>query len=137
ETLHCCSPMAELPSGTVTFLFTDIEGSTRLLQELGERYPAVQHEHHAIVRRAVAGGGGIEVNTEGDSFFVVFPNPPGAVRAAVEVQRALAAHPWPHDGPLRVRIGLHTGEGSPSGDDYVGIDVNRAARIAGAAHGGQ
>src|SRR6266581_4672240 len=129
--------MAELPTGTVTFLFTDIEGSTRLLQELGERYAAVQEEHHAIVRRAVAHGGGVEVSTEGDSFFVVFASPAGAVRAAVEVQRALAAHPWPQGDPLRVRIGLHTGEGAPRGGDYVGIDVNRAARIAGAAHGGQ
>src|SRR6266568_2258599 len=129
--------MAELPTGTVTFLFTDIEGSTRLLQELGERYAAVQEEHHAIVRRAVAHGGGVEVSTEGDSFFVVFASPAGAVRAAVEVQRALAAHPWPQGDPLLVRIGLHTGEGAPRGGDYVGIDVNRAARIAGAAHGGQ
>jgi predicted ATPase/class 3 adenylate cyclase len=127
--------MAELPAGTVTFLFTDIEGSTRLLQELGDQFAALLEEHHAIVRRAIADGGGVEVSTEGDAFFAVFPNAAGAVRTAVEVQRALAAHGWPR--PLKVRMGLHTGEGVPSGDDYVGIDVNRAARIAGAAHGGQ
>src|SRR6266496_1097150 len=123
--------MAELPAGTVTFLFTDIEGSTRLLQELGDGYAALLQEHHAIVRRAIAEGGGLEVSTEGDAFFAVFPNAAGAVRAAVEVQRSLAAHEWPQ--PLKVRIGLHTGEGAPSSGDYVGIDVNRAARIAGAA----
>jgi predicted ATPase/class 3 adenylate cyclase len=129
--------MAELPTGTVTFLFTDIEGSTRLLQEFGDRYAAVRDEHAAIVRRAVADGGGVEVSTQGDSFFVVFPSPVGAVRAAMAAQRGLAAHDWSPCPPLRVRMGLHTGEGVPGGDDYVGIDVNRAARIADAAHGGQ
>jgi predicted ATPase/class 3 adenylate cyclase len=129
--------MAKLPTGTVTFLFTDIEGSTKLLQELGDRYRAVRDEHVAILRRAIAGGGGVEVSTGGDSFFVAFPSPAGAVRAAVAAQRELAAHVWSHGEPLRVRMGLHTGEGALSGDDYVGIDVNRAARIAGAGHGGQ
>jgi predicted ATPase/class 3 adenylate cyclase len=129
--------MAELPIGTVTFLFTDIEGSTRLLQELGDRYAAVRDEHAAIVRRAIAEGRGVEVNTQGDSFFVSFPSPIGAARAAVAAQRALATHRWPPDAPLKVRMGLHTGEGILGGEDYVGIDVNRAARIADAAHGGQ
>jgi predicted ATPase/class 3 adenylate cyclase len=129
--------MAELPIGTVTFLFTDIEGSTRLLQELGDRYAAVRDDHAAIVRRAIAEGGGVEVNTQGDSFFVAFPSSVGAARAAVAAQRALATHRWPPDAPLRVRMGLHTGEGIPGGEDYVGLDVNRAARIADAAHGGQ
>jgi predicted ATPase/class 3 adenylate cyclase len=131
------SDMSELPTGTVTFLFSDIEGSTRLLQELGGGYAAVRDEYAAIVRRAIAESGGVEVSTEGDSFFVVFPSPVGAVEAAVAVQKGLAAHDWSPAGPLRVRMGLHTGEGVPGGDDYVGIDVNRAARIAGAAHGGQ
>jgi predicted ATPase/class 3 adenylate cyclase len=126
-----------LPTGTVTFLFTDIEGSTRLLQELGDRYPAVRDEHAAVLRRAIADGNGVEVSTEGDSFFAAFASPVAAVGAAVAAQRALAAHPWPPGFPVRVRMGLHTGEGVLGGDNYVGIDVNRAARVAGAAAGGQ
>ena len=129
--------MGDLPTGTVTFLFTDIEGSTRLLQELGDRYAAARDEHAEILRAAIAGGGGVEVNTHGDSFFVVFPSPQAAVESAVAAQRALAAHDWSSGTPLRVRMGLHTGEGVLGGDDYVGIDVNLAARIAQAAHGGQ
>jgi predicted ATPase/class 3 adenylate cyclase len=131
------SPEAELPTGTVTFLFTDIEGSTRLLQELGDRYAAVRDDHAAIVRRAIAEGGGTEVSTEGDSFFAVFGGPLGAVRAAVAAQRGLAGHDWPAGFPVRVRMGMHTGEGVRGGDNYVGIDVNQAARIAAAGHGGQ
>jgi predicted ATPase/class 3 adenylate cyclase len=134
---RCPSQMTDLPTGTVTFLFTDIEGSTRLLQELGERYPAVLDEQAAIMRRAVADGGGVEVSTHGDSFFVAFRSPAGAVRAAVAAQRDLASHDWSPGPPVRVRMGLHTGEGTLGGDDYVGIDVHRAARIADAAHGGQ
>jgi predicted ATPase/class 3 adenylate cyclase len=129
--------MAELPTGTVTFLFTDIEGSTRLLQELGERYAPVREEHNAIVRRAVAEAGGVEVGTQGDSFFVAFQGAAGAVQAAVTAQRSLAEHPWPPGSPIRVRMGLHTGEGVSAVDDYVDINVNRAARIADAANGGQ
>src|SRR6266542_2088011 len=129
--------MPELPTGTVTFLFTDIEGSTRLLQELGDRYAAVRDEHAEIVRRAIAEGDGVEVSTVGDSFFAVFRSPAGAVRAAVVAQRGLAAHDWSPPLAVRVRMGLHTGEGIPGGDSYVGIDVNRASRIADAAHGGQ
>jgi predicted ATPase/class 3 adenylate cyclase len=129
--------MPELPTGTVTFLFTDIEGSTRLLQELGEGYRHVQDDHARLLRAAIAEGGGTEIRTEGDAFFVVFPTAAGAVRAAAAAQRALAAHPWSHGGPLRVRMGMHTGEGRLGGDDYLGIDVNRAARIAAAGHGGQ
>jgi predicted ATPase/class 3 adenylate cyclase len=129
--------MAQLPTGTVTFLFTDIEGSTRLLQELGPRFASVRHEHNEIVRRAIVEGGGVEVSTEGDSFFAAFGSAVGAVEAAVAAQRGLATHDWPPDGPVRVRMGLHTGEGVAAGDDYVDINVNRAARIAAAAHGGQ
>jgi predicted ATPase/class 3 adenylate cyclase len=129
--------MPELPTGTVTFLFTDIEGSTGLLQTLGDRYAAVLDEHAAIVRRAVAEAGGVEVSTHGDAFFVVFRSPVAAVRAAVAAQWGLAAHDWSPGPPLRVRMGVHTGEGTLGGDDYVGIDVHRAARIADAAHGGQ
>jgi predicted ATPase/class 3 adenylate cyclase len=131
------TPGLDLPTGTVTFLFTDIEGSTRLLQELGEGYREVQDQHAEIVRKAIAEGDGIEVRTEGDSFFAVFQSAVGAVRAAVAAQRGMAAHAWSHDAPLLVRIGIHTGEGVLGGDDYLGIDVNRAARIAAAGHGGQ
>jgi predicted ATPase/class 3 adenylate cyclase len=127
----------DLPTGTVTFLFTDIEGSTRLLREIGDSYRAVQDDHMGLMREAIAKGGGREIRTEGDSFFVVFPSATGAVEAAAAAQRSFAEHAWSHGEPLRVRMGLHTGEGRLGGDDYLGIDVNRAARIAAAAHGGQ
>jgi predicted ATPase/class 3 adenylate cyclase len=124
--------MGDLPTGTVTFLFTDIEGSTRLLQELGrDGYRELQDAHAEIIRRATGAGGGVEVRTEGDSFLVVFPTPAGGLRAALTAQRELS------DTEIRVRMGLHTGEGHLGGGDYLGIDVNRAARIAAAGHGGQ
>src|SRR5439155_7661141 len=109
--------MTGLPTGTVRFLFTDIEGSTRLLQEIGDRYAAVRDQHAAILRRAIAAGGGVEVSTAGDSFFAVFRAPVGAVEAAVAAQRDLATHDWPHGSPVRVRMGLHTGEGVLGTDD--------------------
>jgi predicted ATPase/class 3 adenylate cyclase len=127
----------DLPTGTVTFLFTDIEGSTRLLQDLGDRYGPVRDAHAAILRRAIRDGHGVEVSTEGDSFFAAFASPAAAVRAAVAAQRGLAGHRWPPGFPVRVRMGLHTGEGALGGDNYSGIDVNRAARVAAAAGGGQ
>src|SRR5438445_1646082 len=129
--------MAELPTGTVTFLFTDIEGSTRLLRELGDRYATVLKEHQLIIRQAIANAGGAEVGIEGDSFFAAFSSAPAAVGAAVAAQLGLAAHGWPEGFSVRVRMGLHTGDGVVSGSDYVGMDVHRAARIASAAHGGQ
>ena len=132
--------MLDLPTGTVTFLFTDIEGSTRLLQELGhETYRRMQDDHGKILRGAIADRGGVEVRTEGDSFFAVFVTPEQAIHAAVAGQRALAGHGWPGGVALRVRMGLHTGVGDleSGGADYVGVDVNRAARIAAAGHGGQ
>src|SRR5680860_513105 len=129
--------MSELPIGTVTFLFTDIEGSTRLLQEFGDRCAVILLEHAAIIRRAIAECGGVEVNTEGDSFFVAFASPAGALMGAVSAQQGLAAADWPEGAVVRVRMGLHTGDGVLGGDDYLGIDVNRAARIAAAGHGGQ
>ncbi len=140
ETRHvaaCRSVMAELPSGTITFLFTDIEGSTRLLQEVGEDYQALLDDHHGIMRQAVADAGGVELGTEGDSFFVVFASARHAVGAVAAAQRALTEHRWPGDVEVRVRMGLHTGEAEPHDGTYVGLDVHRAARIAAAAHGGQ
>jgi predicted ATPase/class 3 adenylate cyclase len=129
--------MNDLPTGTVTFLFTDIEGSTRLLQELGDEYRRVQEDHAEIMRSALGKEEGTVIRTEGDSFFAVFRSAVQAVRAVVQAQRELAGRDWTHGTPLRVRMGMHTGEGVLGGDDYLGIDVNRAARIAAAAHGGQ
>ena len=129
--------MAELPSGTVTFLFTDIEGSTRLLARLRGRYVDVLAEHQRLLRAAVDVYDGREVHTEGDAFFVAFARATDAVAAAVAGQRALASASWPDGVDLRVRMGLHTGETAISVDDYVGLDVHRAARICSAGHGGQ
>ncbi|MEZ0239454.1 MAG: adenylate/guanylate cyclase domain-containing protein [Chloroflexota bacterium] len=127
-----------MPSGTVTFLFSDIEGSTTLVQELeSAEYRELLERHQRLLRDAFAAHRGIERGTEGDSFFVVFRDAPAAVAAAVEAQRALQSADWPRGREVRVRMGLHSGEGIRGGDDYIGLDVNRAARIAAAAHGGQ
>lgn len=126
-----------LPRGTVTFLFTDIEGSTRLAARLGERYAEVLAEHQRLLRAAFAGAGGREIDTQGDAFFVVFPRAKDALAAALAGQRALAAHHWPEDGRVRVRMGLHSGEPAVAGGRYVGLGVHRAARICAAGHGGQ
>ena len=129
--------MNELPTGTVTFLFTDIEGSTELLNALGEQYTVILERHNAILREAWARYAGSVVSTEGDAFFVVFKDAGRALRAAADAQRALHAEGWPAGQPVRVRMGLHTGAGLIGGDNYVGLDVHRAARIAAAGHGGQ
>ena len=129
--------MNNLPSGTVTILFTDIEGSTRLLQDLGDDYAALIADHHQLLRETCETHGGRVMGIEGDSFYVVFPGAVDAIHAVVQSQRALAVHAWPRGVNLRVRMGLHTGEPQISALGYVGIDVHRAARIAGAAHGGQ
>ena len=129
--------MPKLPTGTVTFLFTDIEGSTRLLEELGEGFRALQDAHSTILREAVSQHGGVEIRTEGDSFFVVFETPGAAVRAVADAQRGLDRHSWPPGHALRVRMGMHTGNAVLGGDDYLGLDVNRAARIAAVGWGGQ
>ncbi|HJP64989.1 MAG TPA: adenylate/guanylate cyclase domain-containing protein, partial [Actinomycetota bacterium] len=126
-----------LPTGTVTFAFTDIEGSTKLLTTLGDAYADVLEAHRAIVRQTVEEIGGQEFGTEGDAFFLVFTSAPAAVRAAVEIQRRLAEAGSTGEHPIRIRLGMHTGEGVLREGDYVGIDVHRAARIAGAGHGGQ
>jgi predicted ATPase/class 3 adenylate cyclase len=122
---------------TVTFFFSDIEGSTRMLETLGPRYTDVLSRHREILRQAFAAHGGLEVGTEGDSFFAIFGTASDAVQAAVEAQRALGEEPWPAEGSVRVRIGLHSGEAVREGDDYVGLDVHRTARIMAASHGGQ
>jgi predicted ATPase/class 3 adenylate cyclase len=129
--------MAELPSGTVTFLFTDIEGSTRLLTRLRGRYAEVLAEHQRVLRAAFNEHDGREVHTEGDAFFVAFARASDAIAAAVSAQRSLASQRWPEGVDVRVRIGVHTGEAEVRQDDYVGLDVHRAARICAAGHGGQ
>jgi class 3 adenylate cyclase len=111
--------MSEFPTGTVTFLFTDIEGSTDLARRLGNRWPDVLGAHHEIVRRAIGDHDGVEVLNEGDAFFAVFGLAADAVAATADAQRALAAHEWPPDGAGRVRMGLHTGEGRLAGGAYV------------------
>ena len=130
--------MPELPTGTVTFLFTDIEGSTALLQHLGDqRYAGVLAEHRHILRAAFQGGGGHEIDTQGDAFLIAFGSAQDAVVTAVAAQRAINAHPWPEGAPIRVRMGLHTGEPTIAASSYVGLDVHRAARIMSAGYGGQ
>ncbi len=122
----------DLPSGTVTFLFTDIEGSTRLLKELGSaRYAKALDEHRRLIRQAFVRRGGVEVDTQGDAFFVAFSTAPRAIEAAQAIRSGLAS------GPIRVRMGLHTGTPHVTAEGYVGPDVHRAARIAASGHGGQ
>jgi YVTN family beta-propeller protein len=127
----------ELPSGTVTFLFTDIEGSTRLLKQLRERYAEALADHLRILRQAFAEHGGREIDTQGDSFFVAFRRVKDAVAAAVAAQQALADHSWPDGAMLRVRMAIHTAEPTVGEERYVGLGVHRAARICAAGHGGQ
>ena len=129
--------MRELPSGTVSLLFSDIEGSTALLDRLGLAYTDALDGQRRILRRAWSAHDGTEMGTEGDSFFVVFGGADGAVAAAVEAQRELDAYSWPAGERVRVRIGVHTGSPRVHDGGYVGMDVHRAARIAASAHGGQ
>ena len=129
--------MSGLPGGAVTFLFTDIEGSTRLVKALRERYGQVLGEHRRLVRAAIAGHTGYEVDTQGDAFFVAFGSEKQAVLCALEIQRTLAAHQWPAGASVRVRIGIHTGHAVPGERGYTGLAVHRAARICAAAVGGQ
>src|SRR5947209_15139937 len=120
-----------LPTGVVTLLFTDVEGSTRLLRELGDGYGEALHEHRRRLRAAFAEHEGVEVDTQGDAFFVAFARASNAVAAAADCQRALAG------GPIRVRMGLHTGEPRVTEEGYVGLDVHKGARIAAVGHGAQ
>jgi class 3 adenylate cyclase len=126
-----------LPGGTVTFLFTDIEGSTQLLQELADDYGRIVADHRRLLRDVFQAAGGSEVDTQGDAFFYSFSRARDAVQAAVAGQRALAGHEWPRSAEVRVRMGLHTGEPTVGDEGYVGLDVVRAARICSAGHGGQ
>jgi predicted ATPase/class 3 adenylate cyclase len=129
--------MPDRPTGTVTLLFTDMEGSTHLLQQLGKRYGSVLTECRRMLRTAFAQYRGYEIDTQGDAFFVVFARAIDAVAAAVTAQRVLASASWPESVVVRVRMGLHTGEPEPSPEGYVGLDVHLAARIMSAGHGGQ
>ena len=128
--------MPQLPSGTVTFVFTDIEGSTGLLKQLGDRYRELLTAHRRIVRTTFADGNGVEIDNQGDAFFFAFPRARDAVSAAVEVQRAHVSTDWPDGLAVRVRIGLHTGEPAVDDEGYLGLDVVRAARICTVARGG-
>jgi predicted ATPase/class 3 adenylate cyclase len=127
----------ELPSGTITLLFTDIEGSTALAERFGERWPVLLADHNRILRDTFSTYEGVELGAEGDALFVAFASAAAATAAAAAAQKALAAHEWPADGRIRVRMGLHTGEPTLTPDGYVGIDMHRAARVAAAAHGAQ
>ena len=127
----------DLPGGVVTFVMTDIEGSTRLFHELGTAYPAVLEDHNQLLRAAFSSHGGHEIATEGDSLFVSFAGAADAVAACLDAQRALAGHRWPDGVNVRVRIGVHTGEATPIGRGYVALAVHQLARISAGAHGGQ
>jgi class 3 adenylate cyclase len=130
--------MSQLPSGTVTFVFTDIEGSTKLLQELGdEAYGQITNDHRRLLRETFGARGGTEIDTQGDAFFFSFPRARDAVSAAVDAQRALRDHTWPEGRDVRVRIGIHTGEPHMGDEGYLGMDVVRAARISAVGRGGQ
>src|SRR5262249_6260042 len=126
-----------LPGGTVTLMFSDIDGSTRLLTRLGPAYADAMDAQRRLMRRATTSHGGVEMGTEGDSFFVAFPTAPAAVAAASDAQRTLESYSWPQGERLRVRMGIHTGSPMVHHGGYVGMDVHRASRIASAAHGGQ
>ncbi len=129
--------MTNRPAGTVTFLFADIEGSTRLLEQLGDRYPQVLDDYRRLFRKALEERGGKEIDTSGDGFCVAFPRARDALSAAIAAQRAMAAHSWPDGTFLRVRVGIHTGEPMIGDTGYVGVDLHRAACICAAGHGGQ
>jgi class 3 adenylate cyclase len=129
--------LTSLPGGTVTFLFSDIEGSTRLLEQLGDRYRDVDRDHRQILRRRLGEAGGREIDNQGDAFFFSFRRAKDAVAGAVAAQRELATHAWPDAVDVRIRMGLHTGEPTVGEEGYLGMDVVRAARICSAGHGGQ
>jgi class 3 adenylate cyclase len=127
----------DLPTGTVTLLFTDIEGSTQLMRQLGDAWPEAHADHRRLLRKAVGGAGGREVDTQGDAFFAVFARARNALSATAAAQTAFHRHPWPDGTELRIRVGIHTGEPTIGEEGYLGLDVVRGARICSAAHGGQ
>jgi len=129
--------MPTLPSGTVTFVFSDIEGSTTLLKSLGDRYGDLLSDHRRLMRMSFSERGGVEIDTQGDAFFFAFTRARDAVTAAVEAQRLHVSHAWPDGHPVRVRMGLHTGEPALGTEGYLGIDVVRAARLCTVGRGGQ
>lgn len=129
--------MAQAASGTTTFLFTDLEGSTRLLRELKGSYAEVLDTQQRLARGVFEANDGEEVDTQGDSFFVAFRRARDAIAAAVELQLAVAAEPWPAGADVRVRVGVHTGDPITASGRYLGLGVHQASRICAAAHGGQ
>ena len=129
--------MRDLPTGTVTLLFTDIERSTQLMRQLGDAWAEAHADHRRLLREAVGGAGGREVDTQGDAFFAVFGRARDALGAAAAAQNSFHEHPWPQGTELRVRMGIHTGEPALGEEGYLGLDVVRGARICAAAHGGQ
>jgi len=126
-----------LATQTLTFLFTDIEGSTAMLRRLGDAYAEVLTAHHAVIRAGLAEHRGREVGTQGDAFFAAFSSPKACVAAAIEIQRALASYPWPAGERVRVRMGIHSGQAAQTPAGLVGLDLHRVAWITAAAHGGQ
>ena len=129
--------MAELPSGTVTFLFTDIESSTELARLAGTSYPELITTHFDIIRSIVERSSGVVVKTTGDGVFAVFASVVGALRSAADIQIQMSAQQWPLGVEIKLRVGMHTGQATVHDNDYVGIDVHRAARVMAAGHGGQ
>jgi class 3 adenylate cyclase len=129
--------LSNLPTGTVTFLLADIEGSTALLQRLGAVYAGLLRDVRAQIRSCVRRCGGYKVDAHGDEYLAVFARPGAALEAAVDIQRALAAHAWPRGADVRVRIGVHTGRPTLTDDGYVGLALHTVARICAAGHGGQ
>jgi class 3 adenylate cyclase/CheY-like chemotaxis protein len=129
--------MPDFPTGTVTFLFTDVEGSTALAHRLAHDFQDVLVEHRNLVRSAVADRDGVEIDVRGDEFFVAFDDAASAAHAAIAAQRAISGHAWPKDAELRIRMGMHTGEAIYADKDFLGVDVHKAARICFAGHGGQ
>jgi class 3 adenylate cyclase len=128
--------MTSLPTGTVTFVFSDIEGSTALLKQLGDGYEWLLSDHRRLMRERFGERGGVEIDTQGDAFFFAFSRARDAVAAAVDAQRVHAAHEWPDGCEVRVRMGLHTGEPAVGSEGYLGLDVVRAARLCTAGEGG-
>ena len=129
--------MATLPRGTLAFLLSDIEGSTRLAAKAGDAFPALLEQHSAVINAAIEKQSGTVVSTEGDSVFAVLPTCRGAISAAIDAQVGLESHDWPEGMAVRVRIGIHVGEAMLGGRDYTGVEISHAARIMAAAWGGQ